>query len=79
MFSKKQKTKKEEVKLSKTAELAKEIIAVKEQPLTRVVNLRYKSCCGCGCDWLDVKRTVPFDSKLKDGDIIKEIETDDIW
>lgn len=39
-----------------------------QHPATRRVRLRYRSCCGCGCDWISLYREVPWDSDLKDGD-----------
>lgn len=46
-------------------------------PITRVVHLKYKSCCGCGCDTINVERTVPDDSPLQNGDWINDIEKGD--
>ena len=43
-----------------------------ENPPTRVVVLKYKSCCGCGCTDLDVERTVAYDSPLQNGDRIED-------
>lgn len=43
----------------------------------RIVTLKYKSCCGCGCSYSDIKRTVPSDSELQDGDITEDYEPDD--
>jgi hypothetical protein len=45
-----------------------------EIPATRTVKLVYEYCCGCGCWDLKIKRIVPFDSKLKDGDRIKQAD-----
>lgn len=45
----------------------------------RVVTLKYKSCCGCGCSYSDIRRTVPMNSSLNDGDIVKDLEEDDEW
>lgn len=53
------------------SDLKDQIKSVMDTPLTpqtRVVILKYKSCCGCGCDFIDIQRTVPYDSPLKDGD-----------
>lgn len=41
------------------------------QPKTRVVRLKSKSCCGCGCIDVTVVRVVDYDSPLKDGDYIR--------
>lgn len=46
-------------------------------PPTRDISLSYKSCCGCGCDYIDIIRTVPFDSELEDGDIVDEMISGD--
>lgn len=43
----------------------------------RVVTLKYKSCCGCGCTYSDITRIVPFDSPLKDGDKVSNLEKGD--
>jgi hypothetical protein len=62
------------------AHLKEQFEAVKEKqitPLTRVVTLLYKSCCGCGCSTEEIVRTVPYDSDLKDGDRIKSMERGD--
>lgn len=45
--------------------------AVEKQ--TRTVNLRYKTCCGCGCSEEKIRREVPLDSKLKDGDVVTNL------
>lgn len=52
---------------------------IEEQPATKVVKLKYKSCCGCGCDYQDISRVVPEDSRLEDGDIVEHLEDDDEW
>lgn len=59
------------------AGLKDEFKKLKETPTTRPVILIYKSCCGCGCDDMKVKRTVPYDSPLKDGDRIEKVERGD--
>lgn len=59
--------------------IRKELKEVEPAVAVRIVNLQYKACCGCGCSLVNVKRTVPVDSDLKDGDIIKEVLDDDIW
>lgn len=45
----------------------------------RVVTLKYKSCCGCGCNTVEIRRTVPMNSFLKDGDLVERLEKDDEW
>ena len=42
---------------------------VETQPVVRIVTLSYKSCCGCGCSYEDIIRTVDYDSPLQNGDI----------
>lgn len=43
------------------------------------------SACGCGGgsgddDFIDIKRLVPYDSPLQDGDVVTEYEeSDEIW
>lgn len=51
--------------------------ALSANPATRVVNLIASSCCGCGCSDIEIRRIVPFNSTLKDGDRVKEIERSD--
>lgn len=46
-------------------------------PSTRIVRLRYKSCCGCGCNTIEIQREVAYDSSLKDGDYVKSLESND--
>lgn len=48
-----------------------ELENIQKTPKTRVVILNSQSCCGCGCSDIKVKRTVPYDSPLKDGDYLK--------
>jgi len=48
--------------------LLKEYETIKQSlPETREVILRANSCCGCGCYDVEIKRTVPYDSPLKNG------------
>jgi len=47
------------------------------QPETRVVKVYYKSCCGCGCSTVNLERTVPYDSELRNGDRVDRIELND--
>jgi hypothetical protein len=68
-----------ESKKIQDSSLAKELdnivsaeVVEKEKPLRRVI-LKYKSCCGCGCDWVDVERWVPEDSDLEHRDKITEL------
>lgn len=49
----------------------------KNTPLTRKVILVTESCCGCGCSDVRIKRVVPYDSPLKDGDRVDSIENGD--
>jgi len=56
-----------------SSKLKEKVEQLASQPVTREVTLSYKSCCGCGCDWIDIIRTVPFDSPLQDGDRVKEM------
>jgi hypothetical protein len=71
----KKKTSKKEV--ADLEELKGEFEQVKKTPLTRWVKLVYKSCCGCGCNDLTIKRKVPYDSSLKDGDRASILEKND--
>ena len=72
----------ERIKNTSSKNVAEEKQKIKN---TRVVTLRcnYKACCGCGCytQMIRVKRTVAYDSPLKDGDYIDQediISTDEI-
>lgn len=56
----------------------KEKADIVERPKTRMVKLKYESCCGCGCDTVRLKREVPYDSDLQNGDMADDIEEDDI-
>ena len=63
--------------LEQSSGLSFEFEALKKVEVTRVVTLRYRSCCGCGCDEYDVQRTVAQDSSLQDGDRIDSLLDDD--
>lgn len=73
--------KKTEEKSSKKSTSLKEAFekekanVIKKTPIShkRTVILRYKSCCGCGCDWINIERVVDYDSPLKDGDNINNV------
>ena len=52
---------------------------IKSKKTTRIVTLKYNSCCGCGCMDVDVKREVDEDSHLKDGDRIDKILENDMF
>lgn len=52
---------------------------IKSKKTTRVVTLKYNSCCGCGCMDVDVKREVDENSSLRDGDRIDKILENDIF
>jgi hypothetical protein len=62
---------------SSTKKLSEKLEAINVVKPTRVVHLKYKSCCGCGCYDETVERTVPFDSPLNNGDRIDRLEGDD--
>lgn len=57
-----------EVKEAKTEEV---------EEATRLVHLKYSSCCGCGCHTIDFTRRVPVSSPLRKGDFVDEMEYDD--
>lgn len=50
--------------------LKEKFTQIKKTPLTRIVTLIAESCCGCGCDTFKIRRKVPYDSPLQDGDDI---------
>lgn len=63
---------------NKNEDLLQQFEAIKEKPITRVVLLKYNSCCGCGCRTTNIKREVPYDSPLQDGDTVNKLEKGDI-
>ncbi len=59
-------------------ELKSQFRQVKSQPATRKVDLVYHIECGCGNDSdVKIRRTVPFDSDLKDGDFTDQLHLTD--
>jgi hypothetical protein len=67
----------EQAKKNSLDKLKGDFEEVKKQPTHRIVRLVYKNCCGCGCLDVDVKRIVPYDSELKNGDRITKLEKGD--
>ena len=66
--------------LEKSSALSSEFEALKKIEVARTVTLRYKSCCGCGCNEYDVQRIVDQDSSLQNGDRISDLlDTDEIF
>jgi hypothetical protein len=55
------------------------IKSITKLPETRIVNLIFKTCCGCGCAHRKIQREVPYNSPLIDGDIVLNLEDDDTW
>lgn len=55
-------------------DLKKKFEQIKETKTTRVVDLVMRSCCGCGCHDVTVRRVVDFNSPLKNGDRISSSE-----
>jgi hypothetical protein len=48
------------------------------QPVsTRIVRVMVSSCCGCGCVDVEITRSVPIDSSIKDGDYVGAIQDGD--
>jgi hypothetical protein len=67
---------------SNNTDLKKRFEQVQAEPvqeLTRLVKLKYKQCCGCGCSYTDIIREVPNDSPLKNGDITNTMLDTDKW
>jgi hypothetical protein len=67
---------------SNNAELKKRFEEVQAEPvqkLTRLVTLKYKQCCGCGCSHTDIIREVPYNSPWKDGDVTTNMLNTDRW
>jgi hypothetical protein len=66
--------KKHKDRKEKNKELQKKFQAIKEKPVeeanTRIVNVKYRTGCGCGgsYDWFHGE--VPVDSNINDGDYI---------
>ena len=73
--------KRKEVSVKKEKEIDKSELksALENKVRTRTVRLRYRSGCGCGGGYDKVLREVPYDSKLKNGDIIHDLEDGDVW
>ena len=69
---------KEELASVGTSSLNEQFTEVKEAASQfRTVELKYSSCCGCGCHTINFKREVPVKSKLRDGDFVDDMEDDD--
>jgi hypothetical protein len=67
---------------SNNADLKKRFEEVQAEPvqqLTRLVTLKYKQCCGCGCSYDDIIREVPHNSPLKNGDVTNTMLNTDKW
>ncbi len=73
-INKKKKLEQESPSLSNLKKQFEEILAT---PSTRIVRLIARSCCGCGCNDINIEREVPFDSDLKNGDYVKKVERTD--
>ncbi|MHA2404330.1 MAG: hypothetical protein ACXADH_15130 [Candidatus Kariarchaeaceae archaeon] len=73
------KTKSESTELdAKTGDLKSRFEETKnKREAYRTVILKFESCCGCGCNTTNVKRVVPADSNLQDGDLITDLHDDD--
>lgn len=71
------KKKEEEQKKDSLSKVREQFNKIKDQATHRVVTLITDSCCGCGCYDIEIKRTVPFDSPLKDGDRVTHMEDGD--
>lgn len=73
--------KRKEVSVKKEKEIDKSELksALENKVRTRTVRLRFSSGCGCGGGYDEVLREVPYDSKLKNGDIIHDLEDGDVW
>lgn len=54
------------------SDIAAKLATIQVVPVrtTRIVRLRYDSCCGCGCSTMWVQREVPADDSIKDLDWI---------
>jgi hypothetical protein len=57
--------------------LRKAFEEVKNKNATRVVQLLYKKCCGCGCTTHIIEREVPYDSPLQNGIYIDKVKSTD--
>lgn len=73
LFQKKQKPKEEVKQTTVLKDLAEEQ-AQQLQAATRIVNVKYENCCGCGCSEDDYTLEVPVDSSIQEGDLIKDYE-----
>jgi len=71
------KTKSQNQETSSLDGIRSQLNKMKSENSVRVVTLKYKSCCGCGCDYSDIRRTVPMDSPLQNGDVTENWEDGD--
>lgn len=80
MAQKQEETSKKKEK-DKLGELKKKLndITKEKKKERRKVTLWYTSCCGCGCDDLEIIREVDNDSPLQDGDIATDFLDGDEW
>lgn len=67
----------EQVESSSFDQIKADFENIQATPLTRTVILKYKSCCGCGCSTVDLRREVPHDSHLQNGDYADDVEDND--
>lgn len=62
----------------KPSPLQTKFAQLKQTPITRKVQLKYKSCCGCGCNYFRVEREVGNNSPLNNGDVITSFAPSDV-
>lgn len=62
----------------KNKELEKKFKEIKEKPVeeanTRIVNVKYRTGCGCGGSYKWFHGEVPIDSDIEDGDYIGSLD-----
>jgi hypothetical protein len=59
-----------------TVNLTPQSEAAQDNIPMRIVEVKYNSCCGCGCTELDIFVKVPLDSHIQDGDIVDRNDID---
>lgn len=52
---------------------------IENKESTRVVRLKYESYCGCGYSTKKIERIVPYNSPLKNGDQVYDLEEGDSY
>ena len=71
--------KEKEIEQNSLDHIKEQFEEIKSKKSTRMVTLKYNSCCGCGCSDIELRREVDEDSHLKNGDRVDTILENDIF